>query len=230
MTLVTLGARAPTPAAVSPAQLRPSQAPAMSLQQGPLNLEELAGSVAVVTGCANRGIGWGLCKRCAEMGMSVALVDLHHHMVSTAADELAELYPDVRCAAIECDVGDAASVAACLGSVLEAFPAAPIGAVFANAGVIFNKTILRSSIEGFELTLRVNVIGVVNTIQAFVPVLQQQDSSSIMCSTASVGGISRGDGGGAAYQGSKAAVVSISETLSFELARRSPQVRVHVLW
>jgi len=35
-------------------------------------------------------------------------VDLHHHMVSTAADELAELYPDVRCAAIECDVGDAA--------------------------------------------------------------------------------------------------------------------------
>lgn len=65
---------------------------------------------------------------------------------------------------------------------------------------------------------------------AFVPVLQQQDTPSVMCSTASVGGISRGDGGGAAYQGSKAAIVSISETLSFELARRYPQVRVHVLW
>jgi NAD(P)-dependent dehydrogenase (short-subunit alcohol dehydrogenase family) len=202
----------------------------MSLQQGPLDLRELAGSVAVVTGCANRGIGWGLCKQCAEMGMSVALVDLHQHMVDAAAAELAELYPDTRCAAIQCDVGDAASVVACRDAVLAGLPGAPIGAVFANAGVIFNKTILRSRIEDFELTLRVNVVGVVNTIQAFVPVLQQQGTPSVMCSTASVGGISRGDGGGAAYQGSKAAVVSISETLSFELARRSPQVRVHVLW
>ena len=44
----------------------------MSLQQGPLDLAEMAGTVAVITGCANRGIGWGLCKQCAEMGMSVS--------------------------------------------------------------------------------------------------------------------------------------------------------------
>ena len=42
-------------------------------------------------------------------------------------------------------------------------------------------------------------------------------------------GLVRGDGGGAAYQGSKHAVVAISETLSFELARRFPQIRVHVI-
>lgn len=167
---------------------------------------------------------------CVSVRMQVALVDLHQHMVDAAAAELGELYPGTRSAAIECDVGDASSMGACLDTVLTSFPGVPIGAVFANAGVIFNKTILRSRIEDFELTLRVNVIGVVNTIQAFVPVLQQQDTPSVMCSTASVGGISRGDGGGAAYQGSKAAIVSISETLSFELARRYPQVRVHVLW
>ena len=38
--------------------------------------------------------------------------------------------------------------------------------------------------------------------------------------------IDRGDGGGAAYQGSKAAVVTISETLSFELARVSSQLEI----
>ena len=42
-------------------------------------------------------------------------------------------------------------------------------------------------------------------------------------------GLVRGDGGGAAYQGSKHAVVAISETLSFELARRWPSIRVHVI-
>ena len=133
--------------------------------------------------------------------MAVALVDLHQHMVDAAAAELSELYPDTRTAAIQCDVGDAESVQGCAeAAVQSAFLGTPIGAVFANAGVIFNKTILRSRIEDFELTLRVNVIGVVNTIQAFVPLLQEQDTPSVMCSTASVGGISRGDGGGAAYQ------------------------------
>ncbi len=108
-------------------------------------------------------------------------------------------------------------------------PTTPIGAVFANAGVTFNHTILRSTLEEWQATLNVNVIGVVNRIQAFVPTLQAQSTPSVFCATASVGGLVRGDGGAAAYQASKHAVVALSESLSFELARRDPQLRVHVL-
>ena len=113
-------------------------------------------------------------KQCAEMGMHVALVDLHQHMCDAAAAELAELYPGTRSAAIECDVGDPASMQGCVDSVLEAFPGERIGAVFGNAGVIFNKTILRSRIEDFELTMRVNVIGCVRPCIAFLELLNKK--------------------------------------------------------
>ena len=44
-----------------------------------------------------------------------------------------------------------------------------------------------------------------------------------------MGRLVRGDGGTASYQASKHAVVSLTESLSFEIASRSPQIRVHVL-
>ena len=62
-----------------------------------------------------------------------------------------------------------------------------------------------------------------------VPLLQAQKTESIFSATASVGGLVRGDNGGASYQASKHAVVATCEALSFELARKSPQIRVHVL-
>ena len=120
-------------------------------------------------------------------------------------------------------------MAACAAAVEAAFPGRPLGAVFANAGVLFNKTILGSSLEDWKTTLNVNVLGVVNTIKAFVPAMQRQPTASVVCATASVGGLVRGDGGAGSYQASKHAVVAICETLSFELAARYPQIRVHVL-
>ena len=61
------------------------------------------------------------------------------------------------------------------------------------------------------------------------PRLQAQAEKSLFCSTASVGGLVRGDGGAASYQASKHAVVALTESLSFEIARKSPQVHVRVL-
>jgi len=120
-------------------------------------------------------------------------------------------------------------MARCAAAVEAAFPGRPLGAVFANAGVLFNKTILGSSLEDWKTTLNVNVLGVVNTVKAFVPAMQRQPTPSVVCATASVGGLVRGDGGAGSYQASKHAVVAICETLSFELAARYPQIRVHVL-
>jgi NAD(P)-dependent dehydrogenase (short-subunit alcohol dehydrogenase family) len=202
----------------------------MSVQQGPLDLAELRGTIAVVTRAGNNGIGWGLCKHAAgELGMHVVALDLHETLVQAAETHLAKLYPDVGCLGLPCDVTEPESLQRCLVAIREKWPDTPIGAVFANAGVIFNHTILRSTLEEWTTTLNVNVIGVVNSIQAFMPTLQAQDRQAIFCSTASIGGLVRGDGGAAAYQASKHAVVALTESLSFELARRAPQIRVHVL-
>lgn len=202
----------------------------MSKQQGPLALADLRGTVAVVTGAGNNGIGWGLCCHAAgELGMHVVVVDLHETLVASARDRLRAQFPEVQVLGVVADVTKPEDLARCVERIGAELPDKSIGAVFANAGVIFNHTILKSTAAEWATTMNVNVIGVVNTIQAFVPVLQAQTGPSVFSATASIGGLVRGDGGSASYQASKHAVVAISETLSFELAKKSPQVRVHVL-
>jgi NAD(P)-dependent dehydrogenase (short-subunit alcohol dehydrogenase family) len=202
----------------------------MSRQQGPLDLAELRGTVAVVTGAGNNGIGWGICRHAAgKLGMHVVAVDLHEPLVQQAQARLAQEFPEVTSLGLACDVTQPEALAECAAAIRAAFPDARIGAVFANAGVIFNHTILRSTLEEWTTTLNVNVLGVVNTIQTFVPELAASEKPSVFSATASVGGLVRGDGGAAAYQASKHAVVAVSEALSFELATRTPQIHVHVL-
>lgn len=202
----------------------------MSRQQGSFNLKNLSDRVAVVTGAGNNGIGWGICRHAiSELGMRVAVLDLHERLVSDAAARLNDEFGNGCAIGVICDVTRPESLAAALDRIALDFPESSIGAVFANAGVIFNHTLLKSTAEEWATTLSVNVVGVVNTIQAFVPTLQAQKDDSIFCTTASVGGLVRGDGGAASYQASKHAVVALTEALSFELARKSPQVRIHVL-
>ncbi len=202
----------------------------MSIQQGELDLTELRDSVAVVTGAGNNGIGWGICLHAArQLGMHVIAIDLHETLVTSAQARLRELVPEVQAFGIAADVTKPDSMGAARAQIEQLLPGKRIGAVFANAGVIFNRTILKSTADEWSTTLNVNVMGVINTIQAFVPLLEANAANAVFCATASIGGLVRGDGGGAAYQASKHAVVAICESLSFELARKSPQVRVHVL-
>ena len=202
----------------------------MSKQQGELDLRQFKDQIAVITGAGNNGIGWGIAKHAAlELGMHVVLVDLHMSVVDKACAQLRELAPDRQIVGVQCDVTKIEELEKVAQVVSEEISGHPIGMVFANAGVIFNKTILNSSLEDWETTLDVNVIGVVATAKVFVPVLQSQGTESVFCTTASVGGLVRGDGGAASYQASKHAVVAMTESLSFEIAKKSPQVRVCVL-
>ncbi len=202
----------------------------MSLQQGELDLEELRDRFAIITGAGNYGIGWGLALHAAtELNMHVVLIDLYRSTIESAAKELQALAPSRKIIPIACDVTSETDLEDILRKLDRDNVEISIGAVFANAGVIFNNTILNSSIEDWETTLSVNVMGVVKTVKTFLPRLQAQAERSIFCSTASVGGLVRGDGGAASYQASKHAVVALSESLSFEIARKSPQIHVHVL-
>lgn len=202
----------------------------MSVQQGTFDTQQLAGQVAVVTGAGNNGIGWGICRYVADqLKMHVMIIDLHEHLVQLAVDRLRSEFPAVMVEGLQCDVTKPEDMHSAARQVSVSFPGKDIGAVFANAGVIFNKTIMNSPVEHWRTTLDVNVMGVLHTIHAFVPLLQAQTCESIFSTTASVGGLVRGDGGAASYQASKHAVVAMTESLSFELAVKSPQIRFHVL-
>ncbi|MGB1617934.1 MAG: SDR family NAD(P)-dependent oxidoreductase [Pseudomonadales bacterium] len=202
----------------------------MSVQQGAFDTAQLADQVAVVTGAGNNGIGWGICRHAAgQLKMHVLIIDLHENLVQSAVERLRAEFPAILVSGMRCDVTRPEDLQWAAKQVSARFPGKDIGAVFANAGVIFNKTIMKSSIEHWRTTLDVNIMGVLHTIQAFVPLLQAQSCESIFSTTASVGGLVRGDAGAASYQASKHAVVAMTESLSYELAVKSPQIRFHVL-
>lgn len=132
---------------------------------------------------------------------------------------------------MQCDVTKpedcARAAAAVAGGGL--FGGARLGCLFANAGVIFpSRGLLKSKPADWRTTFEVNVLGVVNTLQAFVPLLQQQSPNepSVVCTTASIAGLIRAPPGLVNYAASKHAVVALTEGLSFELAKPSPQIRV----
>lgn len=161
--------------------------------------------------------------------MHVALVDLQASAVRSAARELAEECPAVRIQGFACDVSRPPDVARLAEDVERSFGGARVGAVFANAGVLFAGKLESQPIQEWILTLNVNVIGIVNTIQAFLPLLKRSQGPSLLVTTSSIGGLMKGDGASASYMASKHAVIALTESLSFELARRHPQIRVHTL-
>lgn len=160
--------------------------------------------------------------------MHVVLSDLQEVVVNGAVKQFQEAYPDVDCFGNVCDVTKPEALAEAVKSIEAQIAPRTIGAVFANAGVFLpSGGILGSDVNDWKFTFDVNVIGVVNTIKAFVPILKALKQQSIFSITASIGGLNRSNPGLAAYVSSKHAAVSIAEALSMELAVRSPQVRVH---
>ena len=84
------------------------------------------------------------------------------------------------------------------------WPDLPIGAVFANAGVIFNHTILRSTVEEWRTTLDVNVLGVFQMVRAVRPAMVDSGGGSIVNISSQAG--ATGTGSSIAYAAAKGAV------------------------
>jgi NAD(P)-dependent dehydrogenase (short-subunit alcohol dehydrogenase family) len=181
-----------------------------------------AGRVAVVTGAAS-GIGLALSERFAGAGMRVVMADVERTALDAAADTLrgagAEVLPVVT------DVSDAAQVDALRDRALEAFGAVHV--LCNNAGVGGpHEPLWETSRGDLEWVLGVNMWGVLNGIQAFVPILLEQDIAHVV-NTASIFGVFAGTLG--VYGASKHAVVALSEALHFQLREAGAPVGVTVL-
>lgn len=112
-----------------------------------------------------------------------------------------------------CDVTNISSVHALLTEVQNLFPDEPIQFVGANAGVILPRvTVLTGTTQEWEMTYRVNVLGVVNTLQVFMPTLVQQPHRSIVEVSASGFGVVPGLRGGS---------VGVAEAAYYELKAAS---------
>ena len=170
---------------------------------------ELKGRTAVVTG-AGGGIGRALALNAAAEGMALAICDVDAEgLAQTTA--LAEAKGAAVASAV-LDVRDAPA--------LQRFAAETNGSIallFANAGLLRSGPVLSQPASDVQLMLDVNVMGAVNTLQAFLPKMIAQAERSRAVITGSQGSfVLFADFG--VYCATKHALLALAESLAQELA------------
>jgi NAD(P)-dependent dehydrogenase (short-subunit alcohol dehydrogenase family) len=170
------------------------------------------GNVAVVTGAAN-GIGLAAARRFATLGMKLVMVDLGGTALDQAAEEIASLAAsDVIAAAT--DVADPEQLSRLQVEVVSNF--GQVSLLMNNAGVGNNPGLPWEHGDAWKTLVDVNLWGVVNGVQAFVPGMLASDKPGIVINTGSKQGITSPPGN-PAYNMSKAALKNYTESLSHAL-------------
>ena len=175
-------------------------------------MRDLEGKTAVVTG-GGSGIGEGTVLALAQAGMHVVVADIEEDAALAVAAKAAELGP--RAIGVKTDVTDKSSVEALANTAYKEFGAVHV--LHNNAGVAVFQRLDLTTDEEWKWILGVNLFGVVNGLQVFLPRMKEQDGDKHIVNTASMAGHLAGPHLGA-YNASKFAVVAISETLHAELS------------
>jgi NADP-dependent 3-hydroxy acid dehydrogenase YdfG len=133
----------------------------------------VTGRPVVVTGAAS-GIGRSLAQRLSRSGSPVAIADIDEARLKQTAQSLpGQVLTGVF------DVRDAADHLRFAAEVRE-WLAAPLAAVFNNAGVAIASSVLDADPGDDEWLRQVNVDGVVNGTRAFLPILVEQNEGVIV--------------------------------------------------
>ena len=174
-------------------------------------MRDLAGKTAVITG-AGSGIGRAVALELAQQGMNVVVSDLDPGAAHLVADEVES--HGVRSLPVATDVGDRASVEALAVAAFNEFGAVHV--LHCNAGIALLLRMESTTDDDWDLISRVNLFGVINGIQAFLPRMKDVEGERHIVATASMSGIVAFPTLGA-YTATKYAVVGICETLRQEL-------------
>jgi NAD(P)-dependent dehydrogenase (short-subunit alcohol dehydrogenase family) len=179
--------------------------------------------VAVITGAAS-GIGRGLAEKAAALGMRVVIADVDRKGLQQVEEQLRANGTQV--VAQYTDVSKYDSVDALADVAFNTFGA--VNLLFNNAAILVDGLSWERSIEDWRWSLDVNIMGVVHGMKAFIPRMQKTQEECVVVNTASNGGLLSGPFL-APYQATKHAVVTITESLYFELQSMNSNVRAALL-
>jgi NAD(P)-dependent dehydrogenase (short-subunit alcohol dehydrogenase family) len=180
-------------------------------------MHDFEGKVAVVTGTANpRGIGMAIVRRFAGLGCKLVLADLDGDGAEARAAELradgAEAF------AVHTDMGDHAAVVALADATYDRHGATHL--------LVLNHVaptgreghgLLNPDPFAWELHTRVNLLGTMYGIKAFVPrMIAAGEHGHVLATTSGAGGTGTMYGNGP-YAVTKSAIVSLMECLYGQL-------------
>lgn len=174
---------------------------------------------AFITG-AGSGLGLALAKALAADGWTLGLFDRNLERLTTVEAELADA--GVRLVAYPGDVTQADELTVAINSFAATHDGLDL--MINNAGVAGGGALMEVSLEDWRRIIDINVMGVVHGSRAAIPHLQR-NGTGLLINIASAAAFASAPGM-VSYNATKAAVVSISETLVNELRSAGIQVSV----
>jgi NAD(P)-dependent dehydrogenase (short-subunit alcohol dehydrogenase family) len=191
-------------------------------------MKEFKGKTAVITG-AGSGFGREFARVGASLGMQLVLADIQADALEETRAELEQQGCQVIARVV--DVSDGTQIEALAAEAVGAFGCVHL--LFNNAGIGTAGLIWENTVHDWEWALGVNLWGVIHGVRTFTPLMLAAAKANPgyrghIVNTASMAGLLNQPNLGA-YNVSKHAVVSLSETLFHDLSLVTDQVHCSVL-
>jgi len=190
-------------------------------------MEDFSNKVAVITG-GSSGVGRSLAFALGRLGAKVAVGDVDRNAMAQLRSDLAA--ENIEAIVEHCDVTSADSL-----NTLAEKTAATFGGmhlVFANAGISAGESgaMWEYSQKDWQWCLNVNLWGVINTINAFMPRLVAANQEAHFVVTGSGNGALLVYPDQPIYTATKAAVHAITENLHYQVTAAQSPVKVSALF
>ena len=186
-------------------------------------MRDLKGKTAVITGGAS-GIGLAMAERFGREGVRLVIADVQADALSASVERLRAA--GFEAVGVRTDATDYAQVEALREASVAAFGRVHI--LVNNAGVSICGPTWRMSLDDWRWVHAVNTWGVIHGVKAFTQLLIDQGEPAHIVNTASLASFV-GIGHHSPYCSSKAACLSISQSLRSELLAEATQVGVSVV-
>jgi len=184
-------------------------------------LVSLTSRRAIVTGGAT-GLGLAICRRFAEAGADVLIVDIDGTRAEEAVAELKDA--GCRAASVQCDVTEEEAVRDMANTAMAAMGGIDI--LVNNAGIYPRMPLVEMAAADFEKVLAVNLKGTfLCSREASIRMIEQGRGGCII-NIGSIDSIHPSSSGMAAYDASKGGVLMLTRSLARELGRHDIRVNV----
>ncbi|NEW88519.1 2-hydroxycyclohexanecarboxyl-CoA dehydrogenase [Rhodopseudomonas sp. WA056] len=182
-------------------------------------MARLQNKTAVITG-GGGGIGGATCRRFAQDGAKVAVLDLNLDAAEKIAGEIRAAGGAAE--AIRCDIADRKSVDAAIATTTDKL--GPVDILVNNAGWDIFKPFTKSEPGEWERLIAINLTGALHMHHAVLPDMVERRYGRIVNIASDAARV--GSSGEAVYAACKGGLVAFSKTLAREHARHGITVNV----